>query len=166
MIIAGNTLNEGSSINVMVAAPEQGSGGDPRPPQVSYACTLLVRQWLLGARRLHSQYLTDVSHAVICCNHPPPSLCVLCPVMHRPSLRPASSVQHCGACLSGSKWRTGSAKHCQMYAVLCTPHGLLVHCKKECDGGVSHVVAYVSTLHVWHVTTVAQLFRIVLYIVW
>ena len=49
-----------------------------------------------------------------------------------------------------------------MYAVLFTPHGLLVHRKKECDGGVSHVVAYVSTLYVWHVTTIAQLFRIVL----
>ena len=35
VIITGNTLTEGSSINVMVVAPEQGSG--PHPSQVSCA---------------------------------------------------------------------------------------------------------------------------------
>ena len=37
VIITGNTLTEGSSINVMVVAREQGIREDPRPPQVSCA---------------------------------------------------------------------------------------------------------------------------------
>ena len=42
VIITGNTLTEGSSINVTVNVTEQDSGGAPHPPQVSCACTQVV----------------------------------------------------------------------------------------------------------------------------
>ena len=42
VIITGNTLTEGSSINVTVNVTEQGSGGARHPPQVSCACTQVV----------------------------------------------------------------------------------------------------------------------------
>ena len=42
VIITGNTLTEGSSINVTVNVTEQGSGGASHPSQVSCACTQVV----------------------------------------------------------------------------------------------------------------------------